>query len=108
MKLRLNEADTEADKRGHVSSERQREKPQVLISQMASLSEAGYLPVLSCLSPRPPVISFNIPLLNKLARASLMASWLRIHLPMQGTWVQALVQEDPTCRGATKPVRHNY
>ena len=27
---------------------------------------------------------------------------------MQGTRVQALVQEDPTCRGATKPVRHNY
>ena len=27
---------------------------------------------------------------------------------MQGTWVWALVQEDPTCRGATKPVRHNY
>ena len=27
---------------------------------------------------------------------------------MQGTRVQALVREDPTCRGATKPVRHNY
>ena len=27
---------------------------------------------------------------------------------MQGTRVQALVQEDPTCRGATKPVHHNY
>ena len=41
-------------------------------------------------------------------RASLVAQWLRIRLPMQGTQVQALVQEDPTCRGATKPVRHNY
>ena len=40
--------------------------------------------------------------------ASLVAQWLRIHLPMQGTRVRALVQEDPTCRGATKPVRHNY
>ena len=39
---------------------------------------------------------------------SLVAQWLRIHLPMQGTWVWALVQEDPTCRGATKPVHHNY
>ena len=39
---------------------------------------------------------------------SLVAQWLRIHLPMQGTWVRALVQEDPTCRSATKPVRHNY
>ena len=27
---------------------------------------------------------------------------------MQETQVQALVQEDPICRGATKPVRHNY
>ena len=34
--------------------------------------------------------------------------WLRIHLPMQGTQVQALVQEDPICCGATKPVHHNY
>ena len=27
---------------------------------------------------------------------------------MHGTRVQSLVWEDPTCRGATKPVRHNY
>ena len=27
---------------------------------------------------------------------------------MQGTRVGALVQEDPTCCGATKRVRHNY
>ena len=27
---------------------------------------------------------------------------------MQGTQVRTQVQEDPTCRGATKPVRHNY
>ena len=40
--------------------------------------------------------------------ASLVAQWLRIRLPMQGTRVQALVREDPTCRGATKPVGHNY
>ena len=33
-----------------------------------------------------------------------MAQWLRIHLPMQGTWVRALVQEDPTCHGVTKPI----
>ena len=39
---------------------------------------------------------------------SLVAQWLRIRLPMQGTRVQALVWEDPTCRGATKPVHHNY
>ena len=40
--------------------------------------------------------------------ASLVAQWLRIRLPMQGTRVRALVQEDPTCHGAAKPVRHNY
>ena len=39
---------------------------------------------------------------------SLVAQWLRIRLPMQRTPVRALVQEDPTCRGATKPVHHNY
>ena len=37
-----------------------------------------------------------------------MAQWLRIHLPMQGTRVQALVREDPTCRRATEPMRHYY
>ena len=39
---------------------------------------------------------------------SLVVQWLRIHLPVQGTQVRALVREDPTCRRATKPVRHNY
>ena len=43
-----------------------------------------------------------------LARVSLLAHWLRICLPMQRTRVQVLVREDPTCRGATKPMRHNY
>ena len=41
-------------------------------------------------------------------RASLVAQWLRIRLPVQGTWVRALVWEDPTYRRATKPVSHNY
>ena len=40
--------------------------------------------------------------------ASLVAQWLRICLPMQGTRVRALVWEDPTCRRATRPVSHNY
>ena len=40
-------------------------------------------------------------------RTSLMAQWLRIRLPMQGTQVQSLVWEDPTCCGATKPSHHN-
>ena len=40
--------------------------------------------------------------------ASLVVQWLRICLPMQGTRVRALVWEDPTCRGATGPMSHNY
>ena len=45
---------------------------------------------------------------NKNIGASLVAQWLRIRLPMQGTWVRALVPEDPTCRRAAKPVGHNF
>ena len=41
-------------------------------------------------------------------RASLVAQWLRIRLPVQGTRVWSLVRKDPTCRGATKPEHHNY
>ena len=45
---------------------------------------------------------------RKACGTSLVVQWLRIRLPMQGTQVRALVWEDPTCHGATKPVRHNY
>ena len=38
----------------------------------------------------------------------MVAQWIRIHLPMQGTQVRSLVQEDPTCHGATKLMCHNY
>ena len=41
-------------------------------------------------------------------QGSLVAQWLGIRLPVQGTWVPVLVQEDLTCCGATKPVRHDY
>ena len=37
-----------------------------------------------------------------LTGTSPVAQWLRICLPMQGTWVWSLVREDPTCWGATK------
>ena len=47
-------------------------------------------------------------LLRLISGTSLVAQLLRIRLSMQGTQVQALVREDPTCRGATKPMRHNY
>ena len=52
---------------------------------------------------------------------ALVAHWLRIRLQgfpggavvknppaNEGTRVRALVWEDPTCRTATKPMRHNY
>ena len=43
--------------------------------------------------------------LNCNQRAPLVAPWLRIRLPTQGTWLQAQVRE---CRVATKPVCHIY
>ena len=46
--------------------------------------------------------------LEKHSLLSLVAQQLRICLPMQRTRVRALVWEDPTCRGATGPVSHNY
>ena len=38
----------------------------------------------------------------------LVAQWIRIHLPVQGTQVRSLVQEYSTCLGATKPTCHDY
>ena len=37
----------------------------------------------------------------------LVARWIRIHLLMQGTQVQSLIQENFTCHRAAKPV-HNH
>ena len=54
------------------------------------------------------IITNKIKLKKKKNGASLVAQWLRICLPMQGTRVRALVWEDPTCHGATRPVSHNY
>ena len=52
--------------------------------------------------------ALNASIKREIVGTSLVAQWLRICLPMQGTRVQALVWEDPTCSGATKPVLHNY
>ena len=41
-------------------------------------------------------------------RTSLVVQWLRIRLPMQGTWVRSLIRGYPTCYEATsKPMSHN-
>ena len=47
-------------------------------------------------------------IIKKSTGTSLVAQWLTIRLPTQGTRVRSLVREDPTCRRATKPVHHNY
>ena len=39
--------------------------------------------------------------------ACLVVQWLRIHLPMQGTQVQSLLQEDSSGLGTAGPVCHN-
>ena len=43
-----------------------------------------------------------------IGRTPLVVQWLRIYLPMQGTCVRSLVQEDSTFCSAVKPVCHNY
>ena len=36
-------------------------------------------------------------ILKRLEGTSLVVQWLRTCLPMQGTWVPSLIQEDSTC-----------
>ena len=45
---------------------------------------------------------------NNGVATSLGVQWLRMHLPIQGTRVWFLAQEDPTGCRATKPVHRNY
>ena len=42
------------------------------------------------------------------SRTSLVVQWLRVRLPIQGTWVQSWFRKIPTCHGAAEPVCHNY
>ena len=51
---------------------------------------------------------FHVVVIKRKVRASLVGQWIRIHLAMQGTPVQSMVPEDPICRGAAKPMCHNY
>ena len=39
---------------------------------------------------------------------SLVVHWLKICLPMQGTWIRSLVWEDSICREAAKPDSRSY
>ena len=58
-------------------------------------------------SKETPILALFL-ILKTLFWASLVVQRLRIRLPMQGTRVQVPDWEDPTCRGATKPMRLNY
>ena len=44
---------------------------------------------------------------NLIEDPPLLVHCLRIHLPTQRTWVQPLVWENSTFRGATEPVHHS-
>ena len=41
-------------------------------------------------------------------QTSLVLQWLRIHLPMWGTWPWSLIQEDSIWHRPTKPMPHKY
>ena len=96
------------------------ESPPCMLCHKGLRSAFSFLKIYCMRSPlpnsSPPIISYKkhlqslfLPCIKKgKYRASLVAQWLRVCLPKQGTWVRALVWEDPTCRGATKPVSHNY
>ena len=52
---------------------------------------------------------FNVHILqHHLKGLSKIHQFLTICLTMKGTRVHALVQDDPTFRGATKPASYNY
>ena len=53
-----------------------------------------------------PEMHRTTPYNKELSGASLLAQWLGVHLPMQGTRVRAPVREDPACRGVAGPVGH--
>ena len=45
---------------------------------------------------------------NRWQRASRVARWMGVRLPMQGTLVQPLAWEDSACSETAGPLRHNY
>ena len=52
--------------------------------------------------------TFSSFLVIRQSQNSLVVQGLKTHLPVQGTCIRSLVQEDATCCGATKPVHRNY
>ena len=49
---------------------------------------------------------FHSPL--KLLWIFLVVQWWRVHLPMQGVWVQSLIWEDSWCLGEAGPMCYSY
>ena len=94
--------------------------PLSVMSFLSSLLRKYLLDILQLLTKMPSLLGtfsdtpqkllfpFSYSNLKRSLGMSLVAQRLRICLPMQGTRVRALVREDPTCRGATKPVSQNY
>ena len=91
-------------------------KPVHLDVTLDHLAEVGFVSFLHYkvpLYPSPSIYTFwkddtmHSPHLRS-GGTSLVAQWLRICQPMQGTRIRALAQEDATCGGATKSMCHNY
>ena len=73
------------------------------------MTKPNLAPSFICYHLTPPSAYRNqLTIQNPFQGTSLVAQWLRIHLPMHQTRVRALAQKDPTCCGATKTVCHNY
>ena len=88
----------------------------VLVSLEASLLDSE-MPASSCVLIQPSpcmhvlllaILGLKFLLIRPSVRTSLVLQWIGIHLPMQGTWVLSLVQEDFTYDRAVKPTCPNH
>ena len=80
------------------------------VHSASALQPGSVCPHDTCWVPDPPTSLryFSILYSENGSGPSLVAHWLGIHQPMQGTQDGSLVQEDPTYHRATKPVCHSY
>ena len=79
----------------------------ILAWKIPRIEEPGGLQSMGLQRVGTPLKRLSMPAQNT-SRPFLVAQWRSICLAMQGTWVQFLAQEDPTCRGATEPMYRNY
>ena len=96
-----------------ISSPKQRQSEHVLTHSMRTSlpSKQNQINTLQERKLTPtPLTNTDAKILNKILAnqgASLVVQVIRIHLPVQGTQVQSLVREDPSCHGATKLMCHS-